>query len=56
MIVEPANRNGIVMPHESPNTASSTSNAIGSAIDSPRARSELKIGSRSCWIAAAPVT
>ena len=45
MIVEPANRNGIEIAHESPKTARSTSNAMGSAIDSPLARSELKIGS-----------
>ena len=50
-------RAGSSPPSENPNTASRTSSAIGSAISSsPCRRSELKTGSRSCWIAAAPVT
>jgi len=56
MMVEPAKRNGIVTAHESPKTANRTASAMGSAIASPRARSEPKMGSSSDWIAAAPVT
>ena len=39
VIVQAAKRNGIVTAHESPKTASSTSSAIGIAIDSPFVRS-----------------
>ena len=38
-------------PRTAPKTSRSTTSAIGRAIDSPFARSRLKIGSRSCWIA-----
>ena len=55
-IVANANANGIAIAHEMPSTATSTMNAIGSAIASPLKRSRWKIGSRSCWIAGAPVT
>ena len=51
-----ANSNGIVTAHDRPKTSKSTKSAIGRAIDSPLLRSLPKIGSRSCWIAAAPVT
>ncbi len=56
MIVQAAKMNGIKTANEMPNTATRTSSAIGSAIDSPFLRSLEKIGSRSCWIAACPVT
>ena len=57
MIVQPAKMSGIVTAQERPNTASRTRSAIGSAIiSSPCRRSCLKTGSRSCWIAAGPVT
>src|SRR6266513_2136154 len=55
VIVAAANRNGIVAASDRPNTARRTASAIGSAIDSPRARSWLKIGSRSAWIAVCPI-
>ncbi len=56
MIVHAAKMNGIMTANEIPNTAISTISAIGRAIDSPFFRSCEKIGSRSCWIAAWPVT
>ena len=56
VIVAAANRNGIVAASDSPKTASSTASAIGTAMDSPRWRSRLKIGSRSRWIAGCPET
>src|SRR3954469_12200389 len=56
VIVAAANRKGMVAASESPKTASSTASAIGKAIDSPRRRSLLKIGSRSDWIAGCPDT
>ena len=55
-IVAAAKSSGIVTTTESPNTSSSTRSDTGSAIDSPFRRSWAKIGSRSCWIAAWPVT
>ena len=51
-----AKRNGIVAANERPNTAISTSSAIGSAMPSPFARSFERIGSRSCSIAGCPLT
>ena len=57
MIVQAANSNGIVTDHERPKTMSRIRSAIGIAMkSSPFFRSSLKIGSRSCWIAACPVT
>ena len=56
MIVAAAKRNGIVVAREIPKTSSSTPVATGIAMLSPFRRSFEKIGSRSCWIAAWPVT
>ena len=56
VIVHAAKTNGIVTATEKPNTASSTSSAIGTAMLSPFVRSCAKIGSRSCWVGPAPVT
>ena len=57
MIVHAAKISGIVTAPERPKTNSMIRSAIGIAIrNSPFFRSSLKIGSRSCWIAACPVT
>ncbi len=56
MIVHAAKTNGISTIAESPSTATRMSSAIGSAIASPRRRSDDSTGSRSCWIAGWPVT
>ena len=56
MIVHAAKTNGTSATNDTPSTARRISSAIGSAIASPRRRSDESTGSRSCWIAGCPVT